>query len=242
MGSSFLSVSVIPTAIDQPGDLLPSEERIAKEMGVSRSSVREAITALRIQGILETRHGEGSVVRDVENLSERLSGSLVILRKETLNPFDIFIVRECIEPALVGLAVENAEEEQIRTMERHLSSMRKAARAENLDECFSNNARLHYSIMEATNNDVAIAMVGSLYQFMKTAYEEDRLWRKVINEYHCSEQNCKRCLSDHEAILKAIRERDVNLSRKWYVQHFAHMHSELFVREVVSAKKEMLGK
>lgn len=222
-------VSEISKGVYGPGDKLPSEEKLAREIGVSRSSVREAITVLRFQGIVETRHGEGSVVKNVQRLTEGLSNSLVVLHEETLNAFDIFIVRECVEPALVVLTVETATEEQISSMENHLQSMRLAAAGKNLNECFSGNAGFHFSIIEATNNDVAIAMLGSVYEVMKIGYKEDRLWRKIINEYHCSEQNCQQCLLDHKAILTAIKARDPSLARKCYMQHFRNMRGELFV-------------
>ena len=221
-------VSEISKGVYRPGDKLPSEERIAKEVGVSRSSVREAITVLRLQGIIETRHGNGSIVRNVQHLKEDLASSLGALQKEAQNPYDIFIVRECVEPALVGLAVENALEEQIINIERHLESMGVAASVQNLDECFASNIRFHLSVIEATNNDVAIAMFGSLYQVLKAGYEEDRLWRKIINEYHCSEQNCRQCLADHRAILKAIKTRDSSSAQNHFVEHFKNMRCELF--------------
>jgi len=198
-------------------------------MGVSRVSVREAMTALRLQGIVATRHGEGSVVKNTHRLKDGLSNSLLILHRETLNPFEIFVVREHIEPALVGLAVENATEGQIALIEHHLLSMKAAAKEKDMDKCFFSNCRFHYSIIEATNNDVAIAMLNSIYQIMETGYEEDRLWHRIISEYHCSEKNCKKCLLGHETILKAIVARDLSAAQESYVKHFGDMHSSLFM-------------
>ena|GEM_PF-6994924 len=176
-------------------------------------------------------------MKNVQRLTEGLSNSLRVLHKETLNPFDIFIVRECVEPAIVVLTVDTATEEQISSMEKHLEFMRLAS-GENLDECFANNVRFHFSIIKATNNDVAVAMLGSVYEVMKIGYEEDRLWRKIIHEYHCSEQNCQQCFLDHKAILTAIKARDPSLARKCYMQHFRNMRREILFWEDRRMKKQ----
>ena len=81
------------------GDKLPTETALAKEMGVARSTVREAIKRLESQNILTVRHGAGSFVTDQPGLADDPLGLDFIEDKERL-AFDLLEVRNIIEPDL----------------------------------------------------------------------------------------------------------------------------------------------
>ena len=90
------------------GDKLPTETALAREMGVARSTVREAIKRLESQNILTVRHGAGSFVTDQPGLADDPLGLDFIEDKERL-AFDLLEVRNIIEPEeyrVVGLAVQ----------------------------------------------------------------------------------------------------------------------------------------
>lgn len=85
------------------GDKLPTETALAREMGVARSTVREAIKRLESQNILTVRHGAGSFVTDQPGLADDPLGLDFIEDKERL-AFDLLEVRNIIEPAIAALA------------------------------------------------------------------------------------------------------------------------------------------
>ena len=104
------------------GDKLPTETALAKEMGVARSTVREAIKRLESQNILTVRHGAGSFVTDQPGLADDPLGLDFIEDKERL-AFDLLEVRNIIEPAIAALAAHHATPEQIAEMEQLYNQM-----------------------------------------------------------------------------------------------------------------------
>lgn len=98
------------------GDKLPTETALAREMGVARSTVREAIKRLESQNILTVRHGAGSFVTDQPGLADDPLGLDFIEDKERL-AFDLLEVRNIIEPAIAALAARHATPEDIAEME-----------------------------------------------------------------------------------------------------------------------------
>jgi len=145
-------VSEISGGAYKLGDKLPPEEAIAEAMGVSRTSVREGMGVLRIAGIIETKQGEGSRVKNVKELKARLTDSLQLLYQDKLNPFEVFVARERIEPAVIDLVVENATSEQVACIEDYLNAMRKNVQQNDLDACFYSNLGFHRAVAAATNN------------------------------------------------------------------------------------------
>ena len=210
------------------GDALPSEEMMAKEMGVSRSTVREAITALRLQGIVDTQHGEGSVVRKLATLETGFEDSKAVLHQERLSPFDIHVVREQIEPSLAELAAENVTTEQIASIRASLESMEQQLQREDFERCFFWNIRFHFAVMEATNNDVAVDMLRPLYHAMSHVYENNKIWRQILTEYHSERESCHRCLLEHRAIADAVVAGDPIQVRESYIAHFQRLHCHVF--------------
>src|ERR1700674_2444834 len=91
----------------KPGDMLPPERELAEMFQVSRSSLRDAIRALELMGLVEPRQGEGTVVRDpsAETLTNPLS-TLLLQQRELLH--ELLEFREMIEPALAAHAANNA--------------------------------------------------------------------------------------------------------------------------------------
>ena len=103
------------------GDKLPTETALAREMGVARSTVREAIKRLESQNILTVRHGAGSFVTDQPGLADDPLGLDFIEDKERL-AFDLLEVRNIIEPAIAALAARHATPEDIARWNRCTTS------------------------------------------------------------------------------------------------------------------------
>ena len=99
----------------KPGDLLPPERELVRMLGVSRSSIRDAIRSLELLGLLEARQGVGTVVR--ERLSESPASPLagVLLEKRKLVR-ELLDVRKMIEPPLARRAALHASPNLIGAM------------------------------------------------------------------------------------------------------------------------------
>ena len=114
--SSFIAdqiLRMIKTGRYKAGAKLPSERLIAEQMEVGRPSVREAISALQIVGILESRPGEGSYVAEPQGFDALMARALNVL-EESDSPFEVLQVRKAVEIGVVHLAVKTATEEDIR--------------------------------------------------------------------------------------------------------------------------------
>jgi len=199
-------------------------------MGVSRTSCREAIAVLRVRGIVETRQGNGSVVRAMPDVGDGVHTFIDILRREPFDPLEVLTVREMIEPAVISLAAENISAEQVSEMEAEIREMHDASRSNDSERCILHNSRFHFKTICATNNDVLISVLKPLYYGITEATEEHGLWRKMLLErYHCSTGQCASCLNVHSEIARALKKHDAEEAREKLVWHFEEMRRELSV-------------
>lgn len=183
----------------QPGSLL-EEQRLADELGVSRTPVREALRALKSEGLVEIIPRKGARVSQVV-LSDVL---------------EAYALREIIEPEMARLAAERITPELLVRLERVLETSRgipvthdEALRFEQADVEF------HDIIMLASGNTLARSVVRDLrtrtqrVAFLVTA-----------DRYRASNQ-------EHEGILAALRERDAGSAERAMRQHIQRARSRV---------------
>src|SRR5690348_4949912 len=106
-----------------PGDQIPPERELAERFRVSRTSVREALRALEMQGIIDSRQGGGTFVRtaDTEALVPPLAAAILRGRRELA---EVLEVRELIEPGIARRAAERATDEHVSELESLLDKQR----------------------------------------------------------------------------------------------------------------------
>src|ERR671926_1168235 len=112
----------------EPGDQIPPERELAERFRVSRTSVREALRALEMQGIIESRQGGGTFVRsaDTEALVPPLAAAILRGQRELA---EVLEVRELIEPAIAALAAARATPEHTAELESLLERQRECIAA-----------------------------------------------------------------------------------------------------------------
>src|SRR6266702_8206079 len=106
-----------------PGTRLPREADLAKQLGLSRNSLREAVRALSITRVLEVRQGDGTYVSSLE-AGELLEPTLLatrLLRGRTV--LELFEVRRMLEPEAAAMAARRASAEIIAALRRELDRM-----------------------------------------------------------------------------------------------------------------------
>ncbi len=94
------------------GQKLPPERIIAEQLGVSRPSVREAISALQIVGILETRPGDGTYVSRSSAMDELTQQAMSVLEQSD-SPYEILQARKALEIGVIRLAIEMASDDDL---------------------------------------------------------------------------------------------------------------------------------
>jgi GntR family transcriptional regulator, transcriptional repressor for pyruvate dehydrogenase complex len=134
------------------GDRLPSERDLSQRLGVSRASVRQAIVALEVQGILEVKHGEGTFLRTARMDALPISQLADLKRRLP----DILEAREAIEVKLAELAAERRTEAELAEMDAALDKMQKeiedGAAGEHGDHDF------HHSVVRAAHSELLARM------------------------------------------------------------------------------------
>ena len=134
-----------------PGSRLPAERLIAEQMNVGRPAVREAISALQISGVLESRPGDGTYV--AAELPPGMNGETgIAVLEESDSPFEALQARKAMEIGVVYLAVACASDEDIRRIQRVWARKRKMAMSGNYRGFIEHGRDFHLAIAEATGS------------------------------------------------------------------------------------------
>jgi GntR family transcriptional regulator, transcriptional repressor for pyruvate dehydrogenase complex len=131
------------------GDQLPSERQLADMLGVSRSTLREAITTLSTIGVLEILRGKGTFVRATD-ISETLASKVVNLMSTEESPLQALEVRILLEPGIAALAAERCSNEHLREMEKSLKRIEERVAQNEL--YFDADMDFHMAIARAAGN------------------------------------------------------------------------------------------
>ncbi|AYE34024.1 FadR/GntR family transcriptional regulator [Clostridium septicum] len=192
------------------GDKLPTERVMAEDLGVSRASVREALRALEVVGLIESRQGAGNYIK--ENFGGLLSEPLAIMfMLQESNPLDIYELREVIELETVILATRKRSDEHLEKIKNILDELK-----ENVDE--DNNVVLdkefHYTIAAASGNKLIIDVLEVLSQLIDKFIKVSR--KNILSDA----ENKWDLLSLHEKLYEAIRDRNEVSAHAIMKDHF----------------------
>jgi GntR family transcriptional repressor for pyruvate dehydrogenase complex len=178
-----------------PGDRLPAERELAATMGVSRSSLREALRALTVLGVTEMRHGTGTYVSSLS--PELLVRPLSFVLSLSDGGFEqLFEARKIVEPAMAALAAERIDDA---TLDRLDALAARAAAALDDEEAFMvADVELHDTIRLAAGN----AILG---RFMESIAALGLASRQATNP---SRGLRAQSVEDHRGIVAALRRRD----------------------------------
>ena len=140
-----------------PGGRLPPERELARELGVSRSTLREAIRALVAMNILVSRHGDGTYVSSLDPDSLSRPFSFVLETRPALLPH-LFEARRLLESACAGLAAERITDEEV----AELAELAATPDDVGPDELIDRDVALHTAIVRATGNPILAGLAGSI--------------------------------------------------------------------------------
>jgi GntR family transcriptional repressor for pyruvate dehydrogenase complex len=197
-----------------PGARLPTEHALMEAMGVSRTVVREAIAALRAEGLVVTRQGLGAfVASDVQRRPFRIDPDGLRSIGEVLN---IMELRMAIEAEAAGFAAERASGAQISAIGDALAQIEVAiARGESaIDEDFA----FHHAIADATANPQFTGFLEYLGRFIIPRQSV----RVEAPPRGGQRPNLETIQSEHRAIFSAIRAHDAAAAREAMRRHLVN--------------------
>lgn len=146
------------------GTRLPSEMELAAQLGVSRTVIREAVRILTAKGLLETRPGVGSIVRQMtrDQVVEPLGH---LLRAHNVTPDDLHEVRGILEVEIAGLAARQADTEDIGRLRQAMAEMSKATKG--AEALAARDAEFHRALAQATHNPLLVILLDSIHDLMQ---------------------------------------------------------------------------
>ncbi len=194
------------------GDRLPPEKELSENLGLSRSSLREAVKALEIIRVLDVRRGDGTYVTSLEPklLTEAMTFVVDLHRDKSI--LEIFEVRRILEPAATALAATHITPEQLKTLEELMSTVDEATSVEDL---VAHDLIFHGLIADAGGNSYLSSLVDGLSSNTVRA----RIWRGLTEEKAIS-----RTLAEHEAIIDALRQGDAELAKALVTVHISGIY------------------
>lgn len=193
-----------------PGSKLPNENELSASLSVSRTTLREAISFLVAQGILEIRRGKGTYV--AEHLPEAgmdLTGLTGIRTRERAR--DLFEMRLIFEPATVALACRRASDEELRQIRAQAERMERVA-GEGGDWPLEDQA-FHWAIIQAAHNEY----MRRLYPIINSAVNE------IVQLVPSRKDMQETAVADNKLILEFLLRRDESGARHAMSIHMRHL-------------------
>jgi GntR family transcriptional regulator, galactonate operon transcriptional repressor len=188
-----------------PGDLLPREDDLAEKLGVSRTSVREAVKVLSAKGLLQARRRVGVRVRERDdwNLLDPLvlSWHPDVGRDKALTT-SLIEARSIIEPAAAALAAKRATAADLARIEQAYFGMERNVRTD-LEACCEADLRFHASVIAASHNVVLKGLTGTIEAALRATFA-------ITNRLMTAQS---RALAAHRAVFDCIRMRDADGAR-----------------------------
>ncbi|MEW6333388.1 MAG: FadR/GntR family transcriptional regulator [Thermodesulfobacteriota bacterium] len=204
--SSFIAdqiLQMINSGRYKAGSRLPSERTITEQMGVSRPSLREAISALQIVGILESRPGDGTYV-SLPVATEDLMRRAVAVLEECDSPFENMQARKALEIGAARLAIEVATDTDLKALKKAWDEKYLLGRRGDLEEYLRYGKEFHIAIARATKNRIIEAITEKLLDMTIQP-----LWTKMRRDYFLKDLSRMDLMLDiHNRITIAIVERD----------------------------------
>lgn len=195
------------------GDYLPSEAELTKNLGVSKSSVREAIKMLQAMGVVEVRRGQGTIIRNHPS-EDYISPMIFQLMLDNGYPEDLVELRLMFEPAYSVMAVERATEEDIARIRKTLEEFEASIKAGK--QIAEDDIAFHLAILHATKNPLVIKIGETIFQLFKSSIS---ISMKNIPEI---------ALKDHRRILEAFCKKDEAKLRKAILKSYEGWKRSLY--------------
>ena len=191
------------------GDRLPPENELSDQLGLSRSSLREAVKALELIRVLDVRRGDGTYVTSLEpGLLTETMGFMVEIHQESSAP-ELMEVRRILEPGAAAHAAARINARDLAALRACMDSIPAQATAAQLA---AHDFAFHSHIARASGNPYLAGMLDSLTGSALRL----RTWQRIVEAGAVSA-----ILSEHSAILEALTLGDADLARSLMTVHVA---------------------
>jgi GntR family transcriptional repressor for pyruvate dehydrogenase complex len=196
------------------GERLPREADLAERLGLSRSSLREAVKALSVIRILDVRQGDGTYVTHLgpRQLLEALSFVVDFHQDDTV--FEVLEVRRILEPAATAMAAQHADDGAVARLYELCDRTEHAAP----DELAALDAEFHRVVAESSGN----TYLAYLLDILTGSTVRSRIWRGIARN-----GSVHQAISEHRSITEAVAAHQPDVARAWATVHVANAEQRL---------------
>lgn len=208
-------LSEIQSGAFKVGDKLPAERELCEQFGVSRAPVRQALSALELNGYIYSRQGEGVYVKSHQSASEDQNSAIIL---EAVSPEDIVEARMNIEPLIVKFAALRATDDDIKALQETINKMEEETKSgvyvPETDE------KLHNQIAIASHNDLFIKFMSAI----STAMKQQEMWHfirdRTVTRPDYRDVNFK----EHQLLIKAIADHNEREAIELMTNHMENLY------------------
>jgi GntR family transcriptional repressor for pyruvate dehydrogenase complex len=206
---------MIVTGELRPGDRLPKEADLADRLGLSRSSLREAVRALSLIRVLDVRQGDGTYVTSLrpETLLDTVGFVLDFHGDDSV--LYVLEVRRILEPAATAMAAQMMSDREIESLGSLVAvtgEVDASGDIDGLNELLAADLEFHRRIALGSGNPVLASLIDSL----SAPTLRSRVWRGLTQENAVA-----RTIEQHQAIHQALIAREPDVARAWATVHIA---------------------
>jgi len=216
------------------GDKLPPERHLVAQFGASRASIREALSALEMLGLVECRSGHGNFIK-ADGSEGTIDGKMLQTLFQDHDPYEIFEARLEIEPPLAALAALRAtteERERLTAQVERLATLGRRIREEGfadplIEGYMDEDRKYHLEIGRSAHNAVLFTVFSGVNLMMAETH-----WKAMKSKGLMKEGNLQAYEQEHGAIPAAILGKNPKLAQKELKNHIFKLRRK---RDVVAA-------
>lgn len=190
----------------KPGDRLPAERELSEQFQVSRSSVREALRALELQGLVVSKRGSGTFI-STGNLDAALALVAANLNGGTAALPDVFEMRHLMEPQIAALAAQRANLEDVTRLREILTEQQ--WQIDSGETGVAADTDFHFTLAAATHNSALVKVVSAIEDILQVS--RDRSLQEPGRP--------QRSLASHSQILEMVERGDTAGARQAMNHH-----------------------
>ncbi len=200
-----------------PGSKLPNENVLSLKMGVSRTTLREAIRILVAEGVLQVHRGKGTYVNGPQ---DHLSDALPSFHEQKVALKDLYEARLIIEPAAAALACQRATDEEIEEIVRLVKATQEQFHNDyNNQEIIQREIAFHDALIRASHNQFFDYFIPVVNQTIEKTFELEYKWEAVAEGAY----------NDNFMIIDFLQKRDAEALRSVMT---IHLHRALWTEQL----------
>lgn len=209
-------VEMIRTQKLKPGDKLPSEFMLAQALGISRATVREALSGLKALGLVVSRSGKGNFVAEDDSIIRDWDRLMIEIRNRSAF-LDALEARRALEGEICFLAAERATEEQLQSIESVLAVVKQATTAAAFRQ---GDYAFHHSLALASGNRLFIRFMEDCFVNLSGRYWD------LLRQAEPAGGVFEMFNRGHQRVFEAVAARDPVKARERMVAHIESVRTD----------------